>query len=274
MKHPKPRNAAIDNSRYSSWRETFAGYRQSVTDGSIDRWLEQFHANDKDVAARILDSVDFISGAQINDSFRQFLAGLPGWNIDENQRKGKWRFVPFTSSSGESGDSMTHKFRHANSLGSKNYKELFIYRRDLPSQMLTQEDTVVFIDDFSGTGKQVCDYWKELPELLPEQPTTYLVLVGINNKARKKIEEETDLQVVSQFDFDDTDNLFSDHCTHFSSDEKDKILSYCRKADRRYPKGSGECGMVLVFAHNTPNNSIPILHTNHGAWEGLFKRYD
>lgn len=274
MKYPKPRGAAINNTRYRIWSETFASYRHAINVNSIDRWLDQFDSTDKDLAARILDCVEFISLEQIGIAFRQILAELRGWHIEENQRVGKWRFVPLSGSPGESGDSMIHRFRLANRLNFRKYNELFVYRSQLMSERLTEEDSIVFIDDFSGTGKQVCDFWTEFQELLPEQPTTYLVLAGVNNQAKQKIDEETDFQVVSQYEFNNSDNIFSDSCRHFTQDEKDKILRYCRRADRTNPRGFGECGLVLIFAHNTPNNSIPILHANRASWEGLFRRND
>lgn len=218
--------------------------------------------------------MEFISSEQISSAFREILSSLNGWNIDENLRIGKWRFIPFSGSAGESGDSMTHKFRHANGLGNKKYNELFVYRSDLLRENIAAEDNIVFIDDFSGTGRQVTENWSLLQELLPEQPTTYLVLVAANNVARQKIIDETDLQVVSHYDFGESDNIFSLHCNHFSDEEKTNLLKYCRRADRRFPKGFGDCGMVLVFSHNSPNNSIPILHRNNERWEGLFRRYD
>lgn len=274
MKPPRPRGEAITNRRVRMWSETFSGFRHTISDGSIDRWLEQFENGDKDIAARILDSVEFLSSQQISTSFRQILNSLPGWNINEAEREGRWRFVAYSSSSGESGDSMVHKFRLANGLGRNIYNDLFIYRSELYRENLTPDDTVVFIDDFSGSGTQICNNWSQLQELLPGEPTIYLVLVAINESARERITNETDLQVVSQIDLGNKDNIFSEQCEHFTPEEKAKILKYCRRADRRNPKGSSDCGMVLVFAHNIPNNSIPILHTNHDEWEGLFRRYD
>ena len=55
--------------------------------------------------------------------------------------------------------------------------------------------------------------------------------------------------------------------------EKDALLEYCKRADRKYPRGYGDCGFVLVLAHKTPNNSIPVLHANNVRWKGLFPRY-
>jgi hypothetical protein len=256
MKHPKPRGSAINAKRVRSWRETFQSYRHTINDNTIDRWLDQFKTADKDLAARILDSVEFISSEQISSAFRAILSDLLGWNLDENLRTGKWRFIPFSGSAGESGDSMTHKFRHANGLSSKKYNDLFIYRSDLLREEINAEDNVVFIDDFSGTGRQVTENWSLLQELLPEQPNTYLILVAANNSARQRIMNETYLQVVSHYDFSESDNIFSPQCNHFSDEEKNNLLKYCKWADKRLPKGSGNCGMVLVFAHNSPNNSF------------------
>lgn len=276
MKQPKPRGLALnDRNRRRAWLSSFTGYRHAVNANTIDNWLDQFEQKDRDVAARILDCVEFVTNEQMAHAFRSILNSLQGWNKDEKHRIGKWRFVPFSGSAGESADSMTHKFRIANGLSSKQYRDLFIYRSDLLRENLGADDAVVFVDDFSGTGNQACDAWKtDFAELLPEKPTTYLILVAANIAARQRIQAETDLVVVPHFEYDDKDNIFSTACKHFNSTENNKILEYCQKADHRSPKGYGDCGMVVVFTHNCPNNSIPILHGNNNRWEGLFRRYD
>jgi len=41
---------------------------------------------------------------------------------------------------------------------------------------LGPDDTVVFVDDFAGTGNQVCTGWREvMEELLPGEPNIYLM---------------------------------------------------------------------------------------------------
>ncbi len=275
MKVPLHRGANIDSQRMSSWANFFSGYRIAVTEGRIERWLDQFAPNDCDVAARILDCVDFIPHEQMANAFRSLLRALSGWNKNEELRKGKWRFIAFSVSAGESGDTMLHKFRRANDLDGKNYNNLFIHKSDLFKENLGPNDTVVFIDDFAGTGKQACGAWTDnLKELLPGGPNVFLVLLGSSISARKKIEAETDLKVNPYLELTEKDNIFSPVCKHFTRREKETLLSYCKKADRRNPKGYGDCGFVIVFAHNCPNNTIPILHANHRRWEGLFRRHD
>lgn len=275
MKKPSPRNTPIDMSRMSNWMDDFSGYRHAITEQRIQRWLDQFNTEHQDIAARILDCVDFISHEQMVQAFREILNSLDGWHSDENQRQGKWRFIAFSGSAGESGDTMLHKFRLANGLNGKRYNNLFIHRSDLLREDLGVGDTIVFVDDFSGTGKQVTDAWKEyLHEIMPEGPNVYLILVAASIDAREKINQETGLTAYPYIELNSGDNLFSRDCRCFLDTEKQIILEYCRRANRQNPKGRGECGFVIIFAHTCPNNSIPILHAHHPNWHGLFRRYD
>lgn len=275
MKHPMPRGSAIDMQRMASWVTIFSEYRHAVTEPRIDRWLLQFSRSDRDLAARVLDSVEFITNEQRASAFRAILNCLDGWNKDEKLRRGKWRFVPFSGSSGESGDSMLYNFRLANGLNGRKYNDLFIYRSELAVENLGPDDTVVFVDDFSGTGDQACKAWKhEFEELLSGKPTVYLVLIAASKAARTRIEDETDLTVVPHIELTDADNVFSPRCRHFTLGEKDILLRYCRRGDRKSPKGYRDCGFILVFTHNCPNNSIPLLRAHNQSWEGLFRRHD
>ena len=264
MKEPSPRNTPIDMARMIAWTDDFTGYRYTITEQRIDRWLNQFDEDHRDIAARVLDCVDFISHEQMVQAFREILNSLEGWHRDESQRQGKWRFVAFSGSAGESGDSMLHKFRLANGLNGRIYDNLFIHRSDLLRENLGADDTIVFVDDFSGTGKQATDAWKDyLHEIMPEGPDVYLILVAASIDARDKINQETGLTAYPYIELNSGDNFFSRNCRCFSDKEKHIILEYCRRADRQNPKGRGDCGFVIVFAHTCPNDSIPILHTNH-----------
>jgi hypothetical protein len=208
-------------------------------------------------------------------AFRAMLAGLPGWNANANTRIGKWRFVPFSSSAGESADSMTQKFRHANNLCGRIHNDLFIYRSDLLRENLGADDTVVLIDDFVGTGDQVCDAWNEqFGELLTEVGNVHLIVIAACDDGVNRIREDIDLAVVSHYPLRGCDNIFATTCKHFTPQEKQTLLKYCEIAGPGEPKGKGDCGLVVVFAHTCPNNSIPILHSQLEAWEGLFRRYN
>ena len=275
MRRPLPAGSRVDAIRMQNWMNSFEGYRIAVSPGAIERWIQQFGRRHRDLGARILDSVDFINKIRIQAAFRTILRSLEGWNPHENRRRGQWRFVPFSGSSGTSADSMVHLFRMANGLTHRQFDKLFIYRRDLLQERYNENDTIVLIDDFAGTGNQACESWREFfSEIVPREPKKVLILVATSNQAREKIKNETDLEVWNDILLFDADNIFHDACHHFNRADKGAILHYCRRADNVNPRAYGDCGYVVVFPDRCPNNSIPILHVSHQQWYGLFPRHD
>ncbi|MFY9743510.1 MAG: hypothetical protein WA252_13540 [Candidatus Sulfotelmatobacter sp.] len=286
MRRPFAPGTPVDAKRYKRWVARFGSYRDGITNLSIQSWLKQFK-KDKDLAARILDAVEFYGQSQIHAAYRQALAALPGWHKAPSKRKGQWRFAAMSGSAGESGDAMLHQFRVANNLDTKAFNAFFVSRSDLfrqpllpedDPQKLGKDDVVVLLDDFSGTGTQVCEAWNDpatsFGALLAGVGKVYLILVVASKAARRKIADETGISLVSGHELHDADNVFSDKCKHFSSADRTKLLHYGEIADKRCPKGFGDCGLIVVFQHRPPNNSIPILHADHSKWSGLFPRHD
>ena len=70
--------------------------------------------DDADLAARVLDVIEFYDMQSIHNAYRQGLQTLPGWDIRKTYRKGVWRFAAMSGSAGESGDGMLWHFRNAN----------------------------------------------------------------------------------------------------------------------------------------------------------------
>jgi len=289
MRAPLAPGTAIDAKRYKRWIDVFGSYRGAITHVTIESWLNQFQdlEHDKDVAARILDAVEFYGQAQIHAAFRGALDSLPDWSKFVSKRKGKWRFAAMSGSAGESGDAMLYDFRVANGLTSKNFNNLFVTRADLFRQpdlpksdhkRLGEEDTVVLVDDFSGTGTQICTAWNS-PEtsfssLLAGVGRVYVVLVAASKNARRAILENTSLVPMPGYQLQDSDSVFSDKCRHFTKADRDRLLHYGKKADKLNPRGFHGCGYVVVFQHRPPNNSIPILHRTSSDWTALFPRHD
>jgi hypothetical protein len=289
MRRPSAPGTAIDARRYQRWIQRFGSYRQGIINITIESWLNQFEARDRDLAARVLDAVDFYGQSQIHEAYRQSLAALAlhGWHKASTRRKGNWRFAAMSRSAGESGDAMLYEFRVANGLDERRFNELFVSLSDLfrqpmlpddDPQRLGADDVVVLLDDFSGTGKQVCDAWNDpvtsFGPLLAGVGKVYLILVAASRDARRRILSETSISPMPAHELRESDNVFSDQCVHFTNADRLRLLHYGRIASRPSPRGFGNCGFVIVFQHRPPNNSIPILWADHDAWAGLFPRHE
>jgi hypothetical protein len=274
VRRPLPTGAPIDDIRREGWLQSFAGYHRPIDINTINKWLSQFDNQDQDLAARALDAISFYSAAHIATNLLSGLDLVPGWNPDRGHRVGNWRFLAYSISAGESGDSMLHTLRRACGLTRQADNDLFAYKSDLLRLQPTFQDTVIFVDDFAGTGRQACTYWEEtMAELLPGSPNTYLLLVAATERAIQRIETDTPLRVITYDHLNSTDDIFSPDCLHFSDIDKQKLLMYNSRADPRIPRGSGDCGTLVVFTHGAPNDSIPILHANRRGWQGLFPRH-
>jgi hypothetical protein len=274
MNQPAPVGTKINHSRKKKWHNRFLHYRHPPTPGDIDAWVGQFKRQDKDVAARLLDSVQLVTRAEMELAFQTLMLSLPGWHRSKAKRVGQWRFVPYAVRPGESGDHMMACFRQAMGMRERYYDALFVYPHQLPAQKLTSNDTVVLIDDFAGTGTQACTSWNDLfRELVGGAGTVYLMVVAATVQAQVEIRTNTDLQVMTHYNLIGSDNLFSDDCCHFTADDKETVLRYCTEHFPERPKGYGDCGLLFVLQHDCPNNSIPLLHSyNKDKWVPLFPR--
>lgn len=245
-----------------------------MSEQTVGDWLDQFKNEHRDVAARLLDVVDFYSVDRISAAFRTALAALPGWHRNLQQRRGKWRFAGLSRSAGESADAMMHRFRVANGLDSKNFNELFIHPSQILLEKLGPDDMLVLIDDFVGTGDSVCKAWQEsFAELTVGIGKVYLVVVAAVADARARVAKETSMTCFPGQELAAGDNFFAAQCEAFSDNEKQAVLAYCEQAYKREPKGYKDCGLVLTFQHRCPNNSLPILHVENRRWTGLFPRH-
>jgi hypothetical protein len=284
VRNPGARGRPIDAARVAKWLADFSGFQSDVTASKINRWLDQFHPNDRDIAARLLDAVEFYSPARISDAFRRVLPRLPGWSADPARRKGRWLFVPYAASGGESGGAMLHSLRRANGLSGARFNSLFPHAADLATADLGPADTVIFVDDIAGSGDQAVGTWeRSMAELLPRRPRSFLVLVagvegsladaqGGVDQGIRRIERDTPLIVYPYRRLRAHHDVFAAACTHFTTAEKRRILSYCEKADPDAPRGYGNCGTAVVMAHGGPNDSLPILHSRKRGFRGLFPR--
>jgi hypothetical protein len=264
--------AQAQDAKMPEWLERFKYFRDPPSRERIQQWLNLFEAAHLDVAIKVLDHVTVVGERDILSGYKAALSAMPGWSAKAAARKGRWFFVGF-GKQGESGPAMLRLFREANDLANACHDPLFKSLSDLPSLQLTAYDHVVFVDDFSGTGRQVTRLWPRVAELVASEAKCYLVLTAITEVAKKSIEEKTELELSAQYTLGSEHSVFLGENQIFSEDEKIVIQEYCASADPRNPKGFGDLGMLFILSHKTPNNVLPILYQNTDQWRGLFPRY-
>ena len=263
--------AIITDQRIANWITRFSAYCHAPTTQDLKRWLARFEIKDHAVAASVLDSIELMTELALLDGYRNALSRIPGWHSSGKQRTGRWVFAGYGPPA-KSGASMLGKFRKANRMTSTTYQNMFVDALQIPALGLTGADTIVFVDDFSGSGAQAVQFWATTEELIGSDADAFLVLGAATATAIARIERETRLKVIAAKILEDDQNIFSDTSDHFSARERTRILHYCTIADKKAPKGYGDCGLLFAFNHTTPNNTIPIIHASNRHWRGCLPR--
>jgi len=243
------------------------GDHEGVTAGKIVRWISNFSDQHGQVATKILRNVRYYSSSNIRSMTYQLVkivqqgfASIP-WD--------KVVFVPI----GEpyaGGAIIARVLRETNMIRKENIRHMVELERVTQAQV----GALVFIDDFSGTGNTLKDWWPLVePIVLPRNAPFAIALLVLNGMAREIVESLTD-KVFCIDELDENDNVLSPKSTKFNPPEKDIILYYCNKTGctADYVRGYGNCGLLVAFKYGCPNNSLPILWHKSSAWEPLFKR--
>jgi AcrR family transcriptional regulator len=254
------------------WYDRFRFYRHAPSREDILEWVRQFQSEHYQLAKKILDHVILIRDLDIHQGYRDALQAIPGWSRNDAQRQGEWAFVGLGGQA-ESGPAMLHMFREANNLTSDRYQSMFVSPAELPGLRLTALDTVIFVDDFAGTGDQFIKRWDQYQELIASEARTYLFLAAATARAMARFSALDDIDVRAHQVLGPDANVLSPDNAQFHGQEKETIIQYCERADPRSPRGWGECGLLLVISRKTPNNSLPILHVDvRRRWKGIFPR--
>jgi len=228
--------------------------------------MAQFDDNDLPLALKILQEIKYYSIENIRAMVHR-LVGLM-YHHFRPIRQNRILFVPIGQPY-EGSSVIARALR--DELRSENRIR---YMADLERLTPGTFDALVFVDDFSGTGKTLESWWDNVESIvLPRNVPFAIALLVLNYRARPLIEQFANVLCVDELD--ETCNAISQESDIFTAIEKVRLCHYCRRTScsEKYLLGYGECGLLVAFKHQCPNDSLPILwYTRENHWEGLFRR--
>ncbi len=208
------------------------------------------------------------------------------------------RFVGVGNPS-ESGAHLLFYFRQENKLPKDLFIDTYgIFRRSDASSNPTSSryslrfpevKRYVFLDDFCGSGTQVCSRLKEAIEELrvarSDLDIAFLTLFATTG-ALNHIQSElgTALRSETVFELDDSYKAFSTDSRIFKAPQAVIDPAFAKKMAEAYgktlcadhPLGWRDCQLLLGFFHNVPDNTLPIIwfaESEGPQWRSVFKRY-
>ena len=243
------------------------GSHDGVTRGRISKWLQQFEADAQQVAAKLLKEILYFTSTNI----RSMVKDLVHMAFEEfpDIPKSRVFYVPI-GGAGSGSHMLARLIKGMAEISNRNVVDLIDLGRIDPQNI----ELIIFIDDFSGTGNTIKEWWQRIePLVLPIDAISVVGILVLNYRAEKNLDSVFSCVLPIQM-LDESYNVFDNKCNRFSDNEKRVILAACEATNcgSNYVKGYGECGLLVAFRHGCPNNSLPILWYDRHEWVNLFKR--
>ena len=254
----------------------FADYQPltGISVSHIMKWLGQFKMQHRSLALRLAKAVQYYSSVAINSELRS-LGQLIGQAIEQEGIPQNSVFYLPGGRAGESGQDIARRYRNANNLRSRT--DQFVDMLELPDRLFkSNKPMVVFLDDFVGTGKQMCGYWDTVvSQYVPEYIPIYLGVVAGFSDGMQRIEDDSPLKVVSVHTLNSRHQLLSAGNVLFNKSEKQTLRGYCEQW-ANHPHGFGDIAALVSFCHGTPNDASSLLRGSkkQRPWRGLLPGWD
>jgi len=135
-------------------------------------------------------------------------------------------------------------------------------------------DTVVFIDDFSGTGDTIKKFLKIIAEMVKDKQVIVMV-IHVTDKAKKTINDSFE-----EFGYKNAKLYFENESKGFFEnyedlkDQRNRLLKFEEETlGSKHPLGFKKTEALVTFYRNCPNNTISSFWWNENEdWRALFQR--
>lgn len=277
----------------------------------VDRWLSNFDASDKPAAKVLLNSFIFLSDRVVEsllaDAYTSLRRSIEmvDWNlIDGNGRKMKEPKLLITFPTGErpnptdSGYSFVRKMRQLFALDESQMMNPDKAVEHLVScaQNDVQNTALVLVDDFAGSGEQVCetlarrilvsdDKSSSIQDIAKQRGLrVYYCLLVATRKAKKRLKSEHSyLSINCPHVLGERYNIKSTNCALVSGSVGSEVRSLIDKYAEFYLKspnvpnyvgkfGFRDLGLTIAFQHSVPDATLPIFWAEGSDWKPLYRR--
>lgn len=248
-------------------------FRGDVTDQAVAEWMSQFEETERPIINQLLKAFRYYGSAQVAESVKGLYLDIQ--HTTAGVKTEIW-FVP-VGYVAKSGSIIAYYFRVQNGLR----QDQFISPADVAALQLTENSTVVFLDDFLGTGNQATQVWTTVVEPLDIKSKcnfVYATLVAYR-EGIEHIKEKTGFSSLAVDVLDDSDRPFSSANRIFATEPEriaaEKLVE--KYGDRLYPNhpfGYRRTQGLVGFFYSTPNNTLPIFWSAQAGWKPLLARGD
>jgi hypothetical protein len=270
-------------------RDSWPLYQARRVDSEdIRAWLDQFPGpREHRLAFQVLRRVEFLRNMQLKDFYEAVHAEARKDTkiVYEPSKRARREFaVVYAENDGKSASLMSKLYAHANQI----HSSCVVNIERLPNLLEAQRfQRVVIIDDFVGTGNTAIRRLDEHSEIINQaaehtgRQVVFGAAVAFQEGQQRIVEwirdEKLPVHVAEGKMLFDSDKCFHESAGVFELDD-DRVVArrlfedLARRMGSTEPLGTGNLEALIVFEHNCPNNSLPLLWKRSESWRPLFER--
>ena len=220
----------------------------------ILNWLDNFRPSEIPDALLILDKIQYKSDHVIRSAITVLARELEAVLKTSLQ---KTAFLPLGASSSSSGTMYLYHCRKALKLPEDNFPFLRL------DEVFESFECLVFFDDIIGSGNQAIQFFKNNLTIYT-QPIFYSAVFAFQGGLTRVRQDAGFSGVLCGHLISDEERAFTDDTAVFPDPSvrervKKLALDYGQQLYPRHPLGYDRSQALLVFPHNTPNNTLPIV---------------
>jgi hypothetical protein len=248
---------------------TLNPFGEAVSDEVVADWLNQFEPEERDVAEQLLVHFRFYGFAQISAALRELHAKILAATRD--LASSTW-YVP-VGYVAKSGSLIAYFYKIQNEVT----QESFILISDLKNISSDRASTIVFLDDYIGTGHQAAQVWNAFRSLNPrlaEEATVIFAAIVAMRRGVEYLSQMTGFRVIVVDVIEESDLPLAAQSSIFPADgdrarARTILEKYGARLRPKGPLGYGNSQGLLGFIYSTPNNTLPIFWSTESGWKPL-----
>ncbi|WP_188467158.1 phosphoribosyltransferase-like protein [Bizionia arctica] len=257
--------------------------KNSITPIEIINWLKNFKVYEIGKALSILEKLEYITENEIIELYDSKLKKILTSNLDNV-------IIHAVSEYGKSSTLMVYYLKKTPTYSKNKERIVFYYHYSNfkhKIKSIKEKTSIIFLDDFSGSGKQFVNYYKTYikPQIISNKninETFFLTLFYLKRAKSYIAKSCTEIQLIGEvrnpaflskgsvfgyrksmlplrkFCYNYGENLFS---TYNKKEKTNEI----------HALGYKNSQALIVFAYNPPNNTLPIIWSSKN-WIPLYPR--
>lgn len=262
----------IIQKKYEIWQisRKFFDYKpKTINYGSISRWLSQYSKNDHQILIKLLKQVSYFSEKEVESILKKKNEELLNKLKTDNLPPNKVVYITVDETASSSHDMLSILKRVGNL--ERSGCKFVDSRAILDLNRIVSEignGAIVYIDDFSGTGNQLCksrDYVTNNIQVISSNFSEFFLAPCICEEALPELEKRGIVPIAGTIHSCSQRVLHPQNQSgYFSITEKEHLLDLSRKINKREPLGYKNLATMISIYRNTPNTTPLILRGNIG----------